>query len=308
MERNTYATSIYIEAPLPDVLAYLANGDSLTEYTLFSRMKERVDEHTWLGTASGYQAGLYYHVKTRDLGAVRIVEWHCGAELGKYYHVYPMLLFPAEYFGSTEKGTYKHWISFVDPARATPMINQGLAVVHRAEAHSFKAQLERRRGHRRPVAAALDVRSHTIYVDAPIAQAAAYLGDLANAAEWGYLLRRDGARLLDEYDHPIEIALTVHDLGAYQVIEHDTRYVESGAIVRAPLVLVPAAYAFAEPSATGFVMHRLSAWPIGGRTIGKSSPDDYDAEAINAKRIIERRAGNLDAYARGTTYLGPRPG
>jgi hypothetical protein len=307
MEKNTYTTSLYIDAPATDVAAYLRNGQNLGEYTLFSRMRERIDETTWLGSASGYQAGLYYHVRHRDLDQIQIVEWHCGRELGRYYHVYPMLLFSPRYFGSPEPGTYYHWISFVDPARATPMITEGLPTVHRAESHSLKAQLERRIGRRRGVPGGLELRAHTIYVDAPPGPALAYLGDAANATEWGYLLRREGARIFDEYDHPIEIRLTVRDLGAYQLIEHDTHYLETGAVVRAPLVVFPAAFAFGQPEAPGFVLHRVTAWPIGrAREVGKASSDDYDTEAINAKRIIEARAGNLEAYARGCSYLGTR--
>jgi len=307
MEQNTYATSIYIDVPPAEVAAYLQDGRSLDEYTLFSRMRERIDETTWLGTASGYQAGLYYHVRHRDLEQIQIVEWHCGRDYGRYYHVYPMLLFPPLYFGSPEAGTYYHWISFVDPARGTPMIAEGLPIVHRAESHSLKAQLERRAGRRRGIPGGLELRSHTIYIDAPVGAAMAYLGDRANAAEWGYLLRRDGARLFDEYDHPVEIRLTVRDLGEYHMIEHDTHYLETGAIVRAPLVIVPAAFAFGQPEAPGFVLHRVTAWPIGrARELGKASIDDYDSEAINAKRIIEAAAGNLDAYARGCSYRAPR--
>lgn len=307
MEQNTYATSIYIDVPAPDVAAYLRNGDSLGEYTLFSRMRERIDETTWLGTASGYQAGLYYHVRHRDLDQLQIVEWHCGRDYGHYYHVYPMLLFSPRYFGSPETGTYYHWISFVDPARATPMIAEGLPTVHRAEAHSLKAQLERRIGRRRGVAGGLELRCHTIYVDAPLEPAMSYLGDGGNATEWGFLLRREGAQIFDEYDHPIEIRIAVRDLGAYQMIDHDTVYLETGAIVRAPLLVIPAAFAFAQPEAPGFVLHRVTAWPVGReREAGKASTDDYDTEAINAKRILEARAGNLEAYARGCSYRGPR--
>ena len=307
MEHNTYATSTYIAAPIADVAAYLKIGTSLNEYTLFSRMREQVDDTTWLGTASGYQAGLYYHVRHRILDHIQIVEWHCGKDYGHYYHVYPMLLFTPTYFGSRDAGTYYHWISFVDPARATPMITQGLPTVHRAESHSLKAQLERRAGHRRAVRGELALRSHTVYVDAPVGPARAYLADPANAAEWGYLLRRDDARLFDEYDHPVEIRIAVRDLGDYQMIEHDTHYLETGAVVRTPLVIVPAAFAFAQPAATGFILHRITAWPVAGeRAVGKASPDDYDTEAINAKRILEARAGNLDAYARGTSYQPPR--
>lgn len=307
MERNTYATSIYIDVATADVARYLGNGSNLGEYTLSSRMRERVDDNTWLGTASGYQADLYYHVRHRDLDQIQIVEWHCGKEYGRYYHVYPMLLFTPQYFGSAESGAYYHWISFVDPARTTAMISEGLPTVHRAESHSLKAQLERRAGRRRGVPGALELRSHTVYVDAPSDDAVSYLGDPANATEWGYLLRRDGAQLFDEYDHPIEIRLAVHDLGEYRMIEHDTHYLESGAVVRAPILVFPAGYAFAQATAPGFILHRVTAWPVGrDREVGKASIDDYDTEAINTKRIIEAAAGNLEAYARGCSYLAVR--
>jgi hypothetical protein len=303
MEQNTYATSNYIDVPIAEVRRYLTDGMNLNEYTLFSRMREQVDESTWLGTASGYQGGLYYHVRTRDVGAIQIVEWHCGAERNKYFHVYPMLLIPPAYFGDADRGTHYHWISFVDPARRTPMIAQGLPIVHRSEARSLKAQLERRAGHRRAARGALELRSHTIYIDAPIAEAAAYLADPETATEWGYLLRRDGNRVVDEYDHQVEIRLTMHDLGEYRIVEHDTHYVENDAIIRTPMVLIPASYAFDQPAATGIVMHRVTAWPTSGeRTHGKASVDDYDTEAINAKRIMEARAGNTATYARGTSY------
>jgi hypothetical protein len=308
VEKNTYATSIYVKAPIADVVAYLKDGMSLNEFTLFSRMHKRIDENTWLGTASGYQAGLYYHVRHREIGQIQIIEWHCGREHGKYFHVYPMLLFAPDYFSAEENGTYWHWISFVDPNRRTQMIAEGLPTVHRAETHSFKAQLERRAGIRRPAASALTLESHTIYVDASISIGAPYLASIANATEWGYLMRSDGDRLYDEYDHPIKISLQAHDLGEYQVIEHDTHYLETGYVVRAPLVLIPASYAFAQPEASGFIMHRISAWPVAGeRKHGKWSPDDYSAEAINAKRIIEAKAGNLEAYERGCSYLATQP-
>jgi hypothetical protein len=310
MERNTFATSIYIDAPVEEVTRYLLDGMSLNEYTLFSRMREQIDDTTWRGTASGYQAGLYYHVRHRDLGSVQIVEWHCGAEYGKYHHVYPMLLFKPGYFSEdpTETGTYYHWVSFVDPRRATPMIVEGMPAVHGSEARSLKAQLEKRRGHRRPVRSALQLRSHTIYVEAPIEQVAPYLADETASTEWGFLLRRDGATLRDEYDHALEIEVTSQDLGAYRLIEHATHYTEAGTVVRTPILLVPSSYAFGSPEAPGLIMHRITAWPEGTpRSHGKSAPGDYDAEAINAKRIIEAKAGNLEAYARGCSYVAQAP-
>jgi hypothetical protein len=73
--------------------------------------------------------------------------------------------------------------------------------------------------------------------------------------------------------------------------------------VRAPLLVFPCAYVFANPAARGAILHRITAWPVGSaRTSGKASVDDYDTEAINAKRILEARAGNLGSYARGCSY------
>jgi len=301
MEKNTFATSIYIDAPPADVAAFLGDGMNLNRYTLFSRMREQVDDSTWLGSASGYQSGLYYHVRRRDLEELKIIEWHCGAEYGAYHHVYPMFAFAPSYWGSTETGSYYHWVSFVDPERCTPMIPEGMPPVHNAESHSLKAVLESRRGKSHAVAAALALRSHTIYIDAPLALAVEYFADPANVTEWGFMLRREGTQIVDEYDRPLDIRVTLHDCGPYKLIEHDSRYGDT--VVRTPLVLVPSTYAFGRDDAPGLIMHRISAWP---RTIGKGSPDDYDAEAINAKRIVERRAGNLDAFGRGCSYQGAR--
>lgn len=308
LERNTYVTSAYIAAPQRDVTTYLANGMNLNEYTLFSRMEEQIDDTTWRGTASGYQAGLYYHMVRRDLGPIQIAEWHCGAELGVYHHVYPMLTIAPSYLGSAEAGTYFQWISFVDPARTTAMITQGLPSVHRSEARSMKAQLERRHGHRRAVHGQLLVAAHTIYVDAPAGEVARYLAEPANLTEWSYLIRRTADGLVDEYDHPIDVQLRHRDLGAYQVIEHDTHHLDHGdavdACVRAPLLVIPAAYAFGQPAARGVILHRLSAWPATGeRRLGKASVDDYDTELINTKRFVEARIDNRSAYARGCSYL-----
>lgn len=305
LEDNTYATSIYIDAPISEVAAFVKDGPSLGEWTLGSRMQDQVDETTWLGTASGYQKALYYHARHRRLGGFEVVEWHCGFEPDVFHHVYPMFVFPAAYFGSTEAGTYFHWISFVDPARRTPAIAQGLPTVHRAEARSLKASLERRRGHRHAVDGALDVRSHTVYVDAPYHVARPYLADPANIAEWSYMVRLAENQLVDEYERPLTIELLPHDVQGYAVIEHATRY--DDVVIQAPLAIVPAAYAFAEPRAPGILLHRITGWPVDQRRrVGKQTSDDYNAEILNTKRILEARVGNLGAYARGNSYLGLR--
>ena len=302
MEKNTFATSIYIEAPPADVAAFLGDGMNLNRYTLFSRMREQVDDTTWLGSASGYQSGLYYHVRRRDLGHLQIVEWHCGATFGVYHHIYPMLVFSPSYWGSNETGTYYHWVSFVDPERCTPMIPEGMPAVHNAESHSLKAVLESGRGMASAVTGKHALRSHTIYIEAPLEQAVTYFSDPANVTDWGFMLHREGTQILDEYDRPLDIRITFHDLGPYKLIEHDSHYGEI--VVRTPIVLVPSTYAFGRDDAPGLIMHRISAWP---RTVGKGSTDDYLAEAINAKRIVERRAGVLDAFGRGCSYQGTKP-
>lgn len=301
MEKNTFATSIYIDAPPTEVAEFLADGMNLNRWTLFSRMHEQVDDTTWLGSASGYQSGLYYHARRRDLDHVHVVEWHCGAKYGEYHHVYPMFAFAPTYWGGGETGTYYHWVSFVDPERCTPMIPEGMPPVHTAEACSLKAVLESRRGARVAAPAALALRSHTIYIDAPFELAVDYFGNPHNVTDWGFMLQLEGGRVVDEYRRVLDVRVTLHDCGPYKLVEHDSHY--GDAIVRTPFVLVPAAYAFGREDAPGLIMHRVSAWP---RSIGKTSPDVYMAEAINAKRIVEKRAGNLEAFGRGCSYLGAR--
>lgn len=302
LERNTVAISIYIDATPEQVAEYLSDGEHLGEYTLFSRMRSRVDEATWVGSASGYQGDLYYHVRGRAVGDIQIVEWHCGAALHHYHHVYPMLMFPAAYFsGAAAMGTHYHWVSFVDPARATPMIVEGMPAVHGAEARSLKGRVERRRGRHFGSSSDVELRAHTIFIEADADAVATYLADVSNVTEWSFMLRRDGGRLLDEYDRELTIKLLRHDLGAYTLIEHVSEYAQERVIT--PFLVFPCSYAFGTPEATGTILHRVSAWSlVEPRRIGKTNPGDYDCEAINTKRIIESRCGNLDAYAKGCSY------
>ena len=97
MEKNTFATSAYIATPPETVFKYLCSLENLDEWTLFSRMIEKVDENTWIGTASGYHKNLYYHVKKIENEFFRGIEWHCWFEYNKYFQVYPVLLFPPNY-------------------------------------------------------------------------------------------------------------------------------------------------------------------------------------------------------------------
>jgi hypothetical protein len=224
------------------------------------------------------------------IGQIQIVEWHCGFEPGVYHHVYPMVLFPAEYFSSArETGTYFHWISFVDPARGTPAIAEGLPTVHRAEARSLKAQLEKRAGHRHAVEPALALKSHTVYVDAPPALVMGYLADPSNATS-GDLLRRDGARIFDEYD-TTRARLTCHDLGGYQLIERRATS-DRHRDPHADLV-VPSRRTFAQPAAPGVVLHRITAWPWKVSAPAKASSRSTTSTTprrLRLRRILEGKA------------------
>ncbi len=148
MESNTFSTSVFIAAPAKTVHDYLGRLKNLDEWTLGSRMKEEVDADTWIGTASGYQRTLYYHVRRLENNRFYAIEWQCGYEYRNYFKSYPVLLFPPDYIepGSAESGVYLHWISVIDPVQRTPMIMQGIQTVHNSEARSLKAALEREDG------------------------------------------------------------------------------------------------------------------------------------------------------------------
>ena len=97
MEKNTFATSAYIAAPLETAHRYLGDLENLDEWTLGSRMVEQIDEDTWIGTASGYQRSLYYHVRRLDHPTFPGIEWQCGYKDKEYFKAYPVLLFPPAY-------------------------------------------------------------------------------------------------------------------------------------------------------------------------------------------------------------------
>ena len=80
MESNTFSTSTFIAVPPEDAYQYLCRLKNLDEWTLGSRMKEQVDADTWIGTASGYQRTLYYHVRRLENPRFRGIDWPCGSE------------------------------------------------------------------------------------------------------------------------------------------------------------------------------------------------------------------------------------
>ena len=67
-------------------------------------MKEQVDADTWIGTASGYQRTLYYHVRRLENTRFCGIEWQCGYEYRKYFKCYPVLLFPARLYRARQRG------------------------------------------------------------------------------------------------------------------------------------------------------------------------------------------------------------
>lgn len=312
MERNTFATSAYIATSPETAFNYLCSLENLDEWTLFSRMIEKIDDSTWLGTASGYHKNLYYHVKRTENEFFRGIEWHCGFEYNKYFQVYPVLLFPPDYVepGSDEEGVYFHWLSFVDPARQTPMIMQGIHAVHSSECRSLKAILERKNGCTEAVEGQYKIATDTIYVDAPIELGVEYLSDLRNMDEWAHLLRPRGeinpqsGEFLDEYDQMVKVTFRLHDLNNYYLLEKDYFYPDYKFIQRCPVILIPCSYAFGDSSASGFIHHQITFWKEGkAPRHGKLQVEDYGAESMNIKRFLEGKAGNLASFDRGMSYL-----
>lgn len=312
MERNTFATSAYIATSPESAFEYLCSLKNLDEWTLFSRMIEQVDEDTWIGTASGYQRNLYYHIKKLENPLFSGIEWHCGFEYNKYFQVYPVLLFPPNYIDpkTNETGVYFHWLSFVDPKRRTPMIMEGIHTVHTSECRSLKAILERKAGRTAAATGDYFIDTDSIYVDAPLEIGVEYLSDLRNINDWAHLLRPNGeitphsGEFLDEYDQTVKVSLRLHTLNKYYLIEQDYYYPKYEFIQRCPVILIPCSYAFGDPSAPGFIQHRITFWKAGKPPRhGKLQVEDYGAESMNIKRLLEAKAGNTETFARGMSYM-----
>ncbi|GAA3600553.1 hypothetical protein [Kribbella ginsengisoli] len=298
MEANTFACSVYIDVPPLEAANFLRNGDNLGAFALDTAMAERVDDVTWRGSVGPYQDGFYCQSRYQDVVDVQVVEWFCGSEHGRWNHFYPMVLFPAGYFGSQQAGVYCHWISFVDPARSAPILEL-LPSVRRGERHSLKAALERRAGHHEPVESTIELRSHTLYVDAPAASVVSYLAARSNLTEWSFPSHHDDQESRDEYGRPISVRIGVRDLQDYHLVEHETRIVETGQTVRAPFLVIPTSFAFGQPDATGVVLHRVTAAEIGS---GRRTGDLYDAELVRTKRFLEAGVGNGASFAHGPSY------
>jgi hypothetical protein len=311
MEKNTFATSAYIGVSARSAYEYLIDMSNLDEWTLSSRMKEKVDENTWLGTASGYQAPLYYHLRRMSGLPFYSIEWHCGLKYKEYYHVYPVFLFPANYVDPREPadGVYFHWISFVGPKRRTPLIMEGIDIVHTSETRALKASLESRAGHSSPVLGRHRLRTETVYVDAPVELVTTLVGDVTQVGEWTHLRHivdvatPTHARLRDEYGRMLQLEHKVHRYGSSVLIESDATYDNGQWQVRTPTLITPCSYAFGESKARGCLVHRMTFVPTTGPGAAEFPQDDMAAENLNIKRVAEGRAGNLESLGRGLSYL-----
>ncbi len=316
MESNTFATSAFIAAPPATVHAYLRDLKNLDHWTLGSRMVEQVDDSTWIGTASGYQRPLYYHVRPLESSRFLGIEWQCGYEYRNYFKSYPVLLFPADYVepGSMDPGTYLHWVSVIDPAQRTPMIMQGIQTVHNSEVRALKAALESAAGLSEAVQGRNRVDTDTIYIDAPPGMVADFVGDLRTMPRWSHLLKpagaidRDHGGFLDEYRQNVDVTLRTHHLENYVLVEQDYVHPRFGTLQRSPTLIIPLAHAFGNPSIPGVILHRITFWNGSAPTRhGKLGIEDFGAENMNIKRLLEAQAGNLDSFARGQSYSPRHP-
>jgi cytochrome P450 len=313
MEKNTFATSVYVATRAEDAFGYLRTLENLSEWTLGSRMVERIDEDTWMGTASGYQSALCYHVRTLSDTDIKAIEWQCGYTYQNYFKQYPLLIFPADYLepGSHEPGCYLHWVSVIDPVRRTPMIMEGISTVHLFEARSLKAALERRQGLQEPAIGGYDIETDTIFIDAPMTTAVDFVADVRNLSKWSPLFREQGeathdiGNFQDEYNHAVDVRFRMYPLSEnYALIEQNFSYPDSGYLQRCLFLIIPAERAFGE-RAKGVLLHRIAFWRKDSQSNrGRQRIEDFGAENMACKRLIEMLAGNPHSFAKGMSYQG----
>jgi hypothetical protein len=174
----------------------------------------------------------------------------------------------------------------------------------------LKANLERKEGLTSAAKGKHFVDTDTIYVDAPIEMGIEFLQDLRNMDDWAHLLRPNGeiseseGEFLDEYDQKVKASVQLHSLSKYYLLEQEFYYPEHEYYQRTPMLLIPASYAFADPEAPGFIMHRISFWKADKSQVhGKLQMEDFGAESMNIKRMLENKAGNLESFNRGMSYI-----
>lgn len=190
------------------------------------------------------------------------------------------------------------------------MIMQGIKTVHESEVRALKAALERAAGLTAAAQGTWRVDADTIYIDAPLAMAAAFIGDLRTMGEWSHLLRphgtveRERGTFLDEYRQTVEVTLRTNRLEDYILIEQDYVHPQLGAVQRSPTLLIPLAHAFGDSAVPGVLLHRVTFWnDAAPARHGKLSIADFGAENMNIKRMLEAKAGNLASFAKGRSYV-----
>ena len=297
MENNTFTTTVYAQTPATRAFEYLRRLQNLDEWTLGSRMVTRIDDDTFMGTASGYQTMLCYHVRTLEHPRFAAIEWQCGYRYREYFKQYPVFVFPSQYADprGDEDGSYIHWISVIDPARRTEMIMQGIAAVHHYEGRGLKAALERREG----IDAARDgaiVRAlgHDVGRCADRHGARAARRSRRPSPSWAPLFRAVDAAagsFVDEYARRVQVEFTACELGDYVLVEQDYAYPDLGAVQRCPIVLVPSARAFG-PEAPGFLLHRIAfVRSDGSQAYGRTTAAELTAESMAIKRTARGARG-----------------
>ncbi len=193
------------------------------------------------------------------------------------------------------------------------MIMEGIHTVHSSECRSLKGNLERKAGLTQAAKGRYHIDVDTMYIDAPIEMGVEYLKDVRNLDEWAHLLHPQGeispesGDFVDEYGQKVKVTFRLNSLSKYYLLEQEYFYPDYNYYQRSPAILIPCAYAFNDPSAPGFIQHRISFWKVG-ETLphGKLQIEDYGAESMNIKRTLEAKAGNTETFARGMSYI-PRP-
>ena len=190
------------------------------------------------------------------------------------------------------------------------MIMQGIQTVHNSEARSLKAALERRAGLTEAAHGLYRIEADTIYINAPIEMAAEFLGDLRTMERWSHLLKPKGTiqpdhgTFIDEYEQVVDVTLRTSRLEEYYLVEQDYFHPQHDSMQRSPTFLIPLSYAFGDPEVPGLLLHRITFWKNGVvPRHGKLTIDDFGAENMNIKRLLEAKAGNLATFALGKSYL-----
>ena len=104
----------------------------------------------------------------------------------------------------------------------------------------------------------------------------------------------------------VEVTLRTNRLEEYYLVEQDYFHPQHNAMQRSPTFLIPLSYAFGDAGVPGFLLHRITFWKNGERPRhGKLRIEDFGAENMNIKRLLEAKAGNLATFALGQSYLPP---